>query len=161
MKITMSVCIKAPKNQVWDVLADIENIPLWSNAVISAETGETKTGAGATRTCKLTNQSTIFEKWTDWKENESYTYQGFDLPMVKSAQNTWSVQTVGTEETLLTTHADVVLKGGLLGRCLEPLVRLASKRMGNQALAAFKYLVEEGKPFAGKHNLLPKPMSVC
>ncbi|MEP2426106.1 MAG: hypothetical protein ABJH99_08825, partial [Tateyamaria sp.] len=47
----------------------------------------------------------------------------------------------------MTTQADVVLKGGRLGRLLEPLLRLASRKMGSQSLAAFKYLVEEKNHF--------------
>ena len=157
----MSVCIKAPRAQVWEVLADVENISLWSNAVVSAKTEEIKTGIGTKRACTLSNNTTIYEEWTEWRENESYTYQGFDLPMMKSAQNTWSVKALNAEETLLTTRAELVLKGGRWGRCLEPLLRIAFKKMGQQSLAAFKYLVEEKKPYSGAHSMLPKPSSLC
>ncbi|MEP2426107.1 MAG: SRPBCC family protein [Paracoccaceae bacterium] len=92
MKITMSVCIRAPKSQVWKVLADVENIPLWSSAVVSAKADDKKPGIGTKRTCRLSNQSAIFEEWTDWNENESYTYRGFNLTLIESAQNTWSVK---------------------------------------------------------------------
>lgn len=161
MEMVMSVCINASKAQVWKVLADVENISLWSSAVVSAKTEDIKTGVGTRRTCELSNNSTFFEEWTEWVENEFYTYQGFELPLMKTAQNTWSVKALNAEETLLTTHAEVVLKGGFLGRCLEPLMRLAFTIMGRQSLAAFKYFVEEKKPFSGPHRMLPKPLAAC
>ena len=37
MRMETSICIEASKFRVWEVLSDIENISLWSNAVISAK----------------------------------------------------------------------------------------------------------------------------
>lgn len=65
------------------------------------------------------------------------------------------------DTTLLRAVADVDLKGGLLGRLLEPLLRLVSSKMGDQALAAFKYFVEQGKLFEVKQASLPKPSAIC
>ena len=161
MKMTSSICINAPITKVWDMLSDVENIPLWSSAVTSAKASFVKGGVGTTRTCVLKNKTTIFEEWIDWRENESYTYQGFNLPLVKSVQNKWSVEALGQQMTLLTTTAEVEMKGGLFGRCLEPLVHIVSAKMGRQALAAFKYLVEENIPFEGNHASLPRPSIIC
>lgn len=161
MRMETSICIQAPKDRVWDVLSDIENISLWSGAVTSAKADSDTRAVGVTRTCQLKNDTTIFERWIEWDEGESYTYQGFNLPLVKAAQNKWSVEALSEDTTLLTTVADVELKGGLWGRLFEPLARLVSSRMGDQALAAFKYLVEQGKPFDGKHASLPKPSIIC
>ena len=55
-------------------------------------------------------------------------------------------------KTLLTTESEVVLKGGIFGKILEPLMLLISKKMGSDALSAFKYLVENGQPYEGKHS---------
>jgi carbon monoxide dehydrogenase subunit G len=161
MRLKTSICIEAPKEQVWDVLSDIENISLWSDAVTSAKADSDARAVGVTRTCQLKNNTTIFERWIDWREGESYTYQGFNLPLVKTAQNKWSVDALSEGTTLLTTVADVELKGGRFGRFLEPLVRLMSAKMGNQALASFKYLVEQGKPFDSQHASLPRPSAIC
>ena len=80
---------------------------------------------------------------------------------MRAAQNTWSVKTLDDKTTLLTTDAIIELKGGLFGRLFQPLVRIVSARMGNQALAAFKYLVEENRPFEGPSSSLPTPSPVC
>ncbi len=64
-------------------------------------------------------------------------------------------------QTLLTSQAEIVLKGGIFGKLLEPLMYQMSKRMGANALAAFKYLVENGKPYKGKHSSLPRVPIAC
>ena len=79
-----------------------------------------------------------------WDEGRSFTYEGVGLPLIVSARNAWMVRREG-ERTLLTSSAMVVLKGGLLGRLLEPLFRVQFARMGPRTLAAFRHLVECGK----------------
>ena len=64
-------------------------------------------------------------------------------------------------KTLLTTESEVVLKGGIFGKILEPLMLLISKKMSSDALSALKYLVENGKPYEGNHSSLPRVSSVC
>ena len=82
------------------------------------------------------------------------------MPLVKSAKNTWSLREENGK-TLLETHSEVVVKGGLLGRTLEPLMKLMANKMGGDALAAFKYLVENGEPFQGKHSILQRVPVNC
>ncbi len=160
-KMKYSACIDASPETTWVFLTDLENISSWSEAVLSSECkGERKRGIGAERTCRLSKNTVITECWTSWEEGESYTYEGFDLPLVKSAQNTWSVK-AENGKTLLTTESEIVLKGGIFGRLLEPLMLLISKKMGSDSLSAFKYLVENGKPYQGKHSSLPRVSATC
>lgn len=136
-------------------------MPLWSESVLSAKcTGALKRGIGAERTCNLKNNITIVERWVSWNEGSSFTYEGFNLPLVKSAKNTWSLISENGK-TLLITESEVVLKYGIFGRVLEPLMRIMATKMGSDALAAFKYLVENEQPFEGKHSLLPRVPIAC
>ncbi len=161
LKITGTACIEASPEKVWKFLSDIENMPLWSESVLSAKcTGELKRGVGAERTCNLKNNITIVERWVSWNEGSSFTYEGFNLPLVKSAKNTWSLISENGK-TLLITESEVVLKGGIFGRLLEPLMRFIATKIGSDALAAFKYLVENEQPFEGKHSLLPRVPIAC
>jgi hypothetical protein len=121
---------------------------------------EVSSGIGTERTCDLSSRVTITERWVAWDEGHSYTYEGFNIPLVKSAKNKWSVKTENGK-TLLTTKSEIVLKGGIFGIILEPLMTLMSTKMGTNALAAFKYLVENGRPFEGKHSTLPKLPIAC
>ncbi len=161
LKMKNSACINASPETTWKFLADLENISSWSEAVLSSECkGERKKGIGAERTCRIGKGTVITERWISWREGESYTYEGFDLPLVKSAKNTWTVETANGK-TLLTTESEVVLKGGIFGRVLEPIMLFISKKMGSDALAAFKFLVENGRPYQGKHSSLPRVSATC
>lgn len=161
MNLKMTACIEAPIEKVWSVLADISNVPLWIDPIISAtcENGKTS-GVGAVRTCRLKGNLFIQEEWIDWNEGDSYTYKAFGAPMVKSAENKWSVQSENGK-TLLTTESAVELKGGILGKLLEPLMLLISKRMGANSLAAIKYLIENGRAYQKQHSKLPRVPISC
>jgi ligand-binding SRPBCC domain-containing protein len=161
VRLTRSVCIDAPVGEVWDRLARLEDIQLWSEVVVAADCdGGVARGVGAERTCKLVGGVTITERWLQWEEGRSFTYEGIGVPLVAMARNRWTVHPAG-ERTLLTSTADVSLKGGVLGRLLAPLVRPQLDRMATRTLAAFKYLVEHGEPPPGKHNNLPAAPGAC
>jgi hypothetical protein len=102
----------------------------------------------------------IRERWVTWDEGHSFTYEGFGIPMMKHAANRWSVLPHG-ERSLLTSEAELELKGGVLGRLLEPLVGPLLRRMAPNALAGFKYLVEHGQPYNGKASELPRVPATC
>jgi hypothetical protein len=82
------------------------------------------------------------------------------VPLMKRATNTWSVYPRG-DKTLLTSRAELVLKGGIFGQFIEPVMMLMMRRMAPDSLAAFKYLVENGRPYAGKHSELPRAPISC
>jgi hypothetical protein len=117
-------------------------------------------GVGAERTCDLAGGITIKERLLAWQEGRSFAYEGVGIPLVERAQNEWTVHPQG-DRTLLTSGAQVILKGGLLGKLLEPLLAWQSNRMGQRALAAFKYLVEHGEPPLVKHSKLPRVSASC
>jgi Polyketide cyclase / dehydrase and lipid transport len=157
-RFTRSVCIHAPVGEVWERLARLEDIQLWSEAVTAARCdGAVSRGVGAQRTCKLVGGVTITERWLQWEEGRSLTYEGVGVPLVAMASNRWTVHPAG-ERTVLTSTADVSLEGGLL---LAPLVGPLFDRMATRTLAAFEHLVEHGEPPPGKHNNLPAAPAVC
>ena len=161
VKLFASVCVEAPVEIVWARLARLEDIRLWSEAVLDARCeGPLSQGVGAERTCDLRGGITIRERWVAWNEGHSFTYEGVGVPFVAHARNEWSVQ-AECDQTLLTSHAEVVLKGGRLGRLLEPFVAYQLKRIGPRRLAAFKYLVEHGEPPRVKHAKLPRAATAC
>jgi len=161
MNLKMTACIDAPIGKVWKVLADVANVHLWIEPIISAscENGKTN-GVGTIRTCNLKGNLSIREEWTDWNEGHSYTYKAFGAPMVKSAKNKWSLLPENGK-TLLITESTVELKGGLLGKLLEPLMFFVSKRMGSNSLAAIKYLIENGRAYEKQHSKLPRVPISC
>lgn len=161
IKLFASACIDAPKEAVWLVLSKLEDIALWSESVLSAQCdSDHRQGVGAERTCSLKGNATIKEQWIAWDEGNSFTYVALGIPMIKSARNTWTVRSEHGK-TLLTSEAEVEIKGGILGRLLEPVMQPIMQRMAPGALAAFKYLVENGRPYPGKHAELPRAPVTC
>jgi ligand-binding SRPBCC domain-containing protein len=161
IRLVNSACIESSVENVWKALSDIENVALWAEPILEAHCrGDIKRGVGAKRVCKLRGNMTITEKWIAWKEGESFTYVGYGMPFVGSAKNTWSI---GREngKTLLTSEAEIEFRGGLFGSLLEFVFRPTLRRMGPQTLAAFKYWVENGRPFEGKHSALPVAPVKC
>jgi len=161
VKLYASVCIDAPAARVWERLAQLEDIPLWSDAVVHARCeGALSRGVGAERTCELVGHRTITERWVAWDEGRSFQYEGFGLPLVKRAVNRWIVLPQG-DRALLTSEAELEFKGGIVGRALALATTPLMRRMAPGALAKFKYLVEHGHPYEGKAAALPRAQVSC
>jgi carbon monoxide dehydrogenase subunit G len=157
LTMTRSACIDAPVEAVWAVLSDLDAIHVWVDSISHSSCPEQDRGVGAVRLCEL-KQGTIRETILEWDEGRSFTYRGEGAPMMKHATNRWSVEPHGTQ-TLVTTTAEVVLKGGVFGVLLQPLVKLMAHRMGARSLASLKYLVEHGQPYRGsRRGLAPAPV---
>jgi hypothetical protein len=118
----------------------LEDIEIWSHLVRRA-TAPADHGVGAERTCSFGN---VIRAWIAWDEGRSFAYEATGLPLVKRAHNVWSVHPENERQALLTTVAEVELKGGYFGRLLEPIMATVFRRMAPSSLAAFKYLVEKG-----------------
>ena len=156
-----SACIEAPADIVWAQLAKLEDIQLWAEPVVHARCeGAVARGVGAERTCELVGHRIIHERWVAWDEGRSFAYEGFGIPLMKRATNRWSVLPHG-DKSLLTSEAELELKGGVFGRLLEPIMSLVMRRMAPHSLAAFKYLVEHGHPYDGKASALPEAPAIC
>jgi Polyketide cyclase / dehydrase and lipid transport len=161
IKLFASVCIEAPAQAVWAQLAKLEDIQLWADPVVWARCeGTASRGVGAERTCGLVGNRTIRERWVAWDEGRSFAYEGSGIPLMQRAVNRWTVVPHG-EKSLLTSHAELEMKGGALGRILEPILSPLMRRMAPNALAGFKYLVEHGQPYPGKVSELPPAPSTC
>ncbi len=161
MKLVNSVCVEAPVEAVWAALSEIENVTLWAEPVLEAYcSGDTKRGVGAERTCKLKGNMTIREEWTHWEEGKSFTYVAHGVPLIKIAKNRWSVKN-DNGKILLMSDAEIEFKGGVLGKLPELFLGPSIRRMGPRALAAFKYWVEHGHAFEGKHSSLPIVPASC
>jgi polyketide cyclase/dehydrase/lipid transport protein len=158
---TASACLDAPATEVWERLARLEDIQLWSESVVSARCdSERARGVGAERVCRLAGGITIRERWLEWEEGRGFLYEGVGIPFADRARNRWTVHPYG-HQTVLVSQAEVWLKGGLLGRLVAPLISRQIDRVAGRTLAAFKYLVEHGEPPRAKHARLPLPAPAC
>jgi hypothetical protein len=153
------VCIDAPVDAVWAVLSDLDQIHVWVDAILDSHCPGPDRGVGAVRLCKL-ERATIRETIVEWEEGRSFTYRGEGAPMMKRAANRWTVEAHGAQ-TLVTTTAEVVLKGGVFGVLFQPLVKLVAGRMGARSLASLKFLVEHGHPYRGHPRRLAAAPTGC
>jgi hypothetical protein len=161
IKLSASICIEAPAAIVWARLAKLEDIQLWSDAIIWARCDEARSqGVGAERVCAIAGNRIIREHWVAWDEGRSFQYEGVGIPLMQRAANRWSVIAQG-ERALLMSEAELEIKGGILGRMLEQILRPLMQRVAPQALASFKYFVEYGHAYAGKASELPPASASC
>ena len=156
LHMTGSVCIDAPVENVWAVLSDLEAIHVWVPAIRRAYCPARRRGVGAVRVCEL-GQGTLRETVLEWNEGRSFKYRGDGAPMLETATNLWTVEAHGERQTLVTTTSEAVIKGGLFGRVLEPLMKVMFERMGARSLASLKYLVEHGEPYTSAGALTLGP----
>jgi hypothetical protein len=159
LSLTASACIDADVSTVWNALAQLEAISLWVPAIRHAHCPGARSGVGAQRICELKG-ATVRETILEWDEGRAFTYRGEGAPLMKWATNRWSVEAHGAQ-TLVTSTAQLELKGGLWGRALEPLARWVAEAAGRRSLAALKFWIEHGHPYPGPLNELPIPVPVC
>ncbi|MFN8172197.1 MAG: SRPBCC family protein [Candidatus Nanopelagicales bacterium] len=155
-----SVCIDAPAERVWRWLADLEAIPLWSAAVLTARCPHERTGIGAERVCELRGGVVLRERWLQWDDGHSFTYEGLGIPLVRRATNRWTVTPSG-DQTLLSSSAIVELKGGPVVRLLEPAFLRFARRTAAQSLGPLKFLIEHDRPFDRTRDMLGPLAAVC
>lgn len=161
MKAISSVCINASTAKVWELLSDIEKVSIWAEPVLEAKcTSPSNVGVGAERVCKLKGNMQVKETWVGWNEGKSFTYVAEGIPFTKSAKNTWSIEDENGI-TLLTSVAEIEFKKGILGYLMAAVMKLAMKRQAPQALATFKYWVENGTPYTGKPSALKLGPTRC
>jgi hypothetical protein len=157
--MTRSVCIDAPASAVWAVLSDLASIHVWVESIRHSHCPGQDRGVGAVRLCEL-KQGIVRETILEWDEGRSFTYRGEGAPMMEYATNRWAVEPRGAQ-ALVTSTAEVVLKGGVFGRLLEPLVKIMASRLGTHSLASLKYLVEHGRPYGGAGRRPAAAPSAC
>jgi len=161
MKLTTSVCIEAPKAQTWKYLSDLERASDWVDALVTTKLEDQNVRAlGAIRVCTMTNGDKARELFTAWSEGSSFTYEVLNAPMVKYASNAWSIVEVDGK-SLVTSRAILELKGGIFGKAMGFVARIVAKRSMMKYLAAFKYLVENGRVYEGKSSDLPRISFTC
>lgn len=161
--ITHEVRINAPKEKVWDILADFGGIYKFNPGVSdSYSTSSANEGVGATRHCDLLPAGSIEERIIEWNEGRDYKieiYEGKGAPPFKSAIAHLKIQP-GGDGTRVKMHLDYSLKFGLFGSLMD---RLLVKQQFSKAvpgiLAGLKHYVETGEVVDGKIRLSLQPVT--
>ncbi len=143
INVSASTVANAPKDVVWDVLADFPNIANYTSSVkTSVSTSEHANGVGASRTCNLAPLGSLDEEIIEFEPGDRLVISVHSVKgmPVKRSITTFSVSEIDSETTELTMSAEVEPKGGLIsglvGKILQRRMPKASKRVINDLAAA-------------------------
>ena len=152
-KLTKEVTINAPKEKVWEVLADFGGVARWAPTINHAvTTSEASSGVGCERECDVAGFGKVKERIVEWEEGNYYTYEIDGVGPMKYVRTTWSVTAVGGG-SVVTLSINVRMKFGPLGALLVPVARIAMRKQARLSLAGLKYHVETGETVG---DALPK-----
>lgn len=125
------VTINAPKDAVWNVLADIGSIHHWNPGVVdSRATSDGAVGLGSARRCELGGKNYLDEEVVEWVPKETLTLRivATNLPF-KTADIRFTLEAHG-DETLVAVSPTYQLKFGLLGALLDAVFVRSQYRRG-------------------------------
>lgn len=142
-----TITIRASREAVWQVLADIGAIDRWNPGVRRSfvTTGQAD-GPGAGRHCDLGGRGYLVEEVVEWVPGECLTMRIVDtnLPF-RSADIRFTLEADGGR-TRVTVAPLYALRFGLLGRLMDLLFFRRAYRRGMRALLmGLKEYVEEGQ----------------
>lgn len=116
--------INAPKEKVWELLADFRNIDFFNDAINKSYLIEDSEngGLGATRHCDLSDgKNYLKERVLKWDEGEGMTIDIYATSMpIKSNIVRFEIESFG-EKTKARMIFDYEMKFGLLGKLMSKL----------------------------------------
>ena len=150
---TRTVHINAPKQEVWDVLADFGGTYKYNpNVKKSYSTSVENGGVGATRHCDLTfSGASVDERIETWIDGQSYQIRVVDGKRTPPFKDVLATLEVEDDQggTLVTMTFDYSMKYGPLGSAMDKMVvgKQYTKAL-TLILAGLKHYVETGEEVA-------------
>ena len=146
-QLSTQVQIKAPADELWKVLVDLDSL---SQGVPDNASSETALQNSEIMTTPRYYDANPFhnaeERATGWEEGHHYAYEVKNIGPIKSAYNRFSLNPVGEGETVLTQTLDFQMKHGPVGALMDTLVfRPQFCKQMEQSLAALKEYVEHNE----------------
>ena len=123
--VEATVTANAPKEAVWQVLADFPNIANYTDTVRSSHsTSENDFEIGATRHCELSPLGSADETITDIKQGESIviSVSGAGGGPIKESTTTFSISEIDAERSRLTMSAEIQPKGGIFAGIISKIL---------------------------------------
>jgi len=111
--INFETSINAPKEKVWEILADFSGIHKWAPLVTnSISITSANNGLGCERSCEIQNMGSLRERVIEWNEGEGYKVEVATIPgtPVKSGFTSWLLRNEGNQ-----TIAEMLSHFELLG----------------------------------------------
>jgi hypothetical protein len=167
IQVTGQATIDAPASKVWGVLAhDFANIGRWATLIPdSREDAGTAAPEGAVvggRVCSnsIPGFADVREEFTIYSEQSMrFSYKATEgMPsVVKSAENSWTVRSIGPSQSVVEARGEVHMSL-IPGLFLAPLMKFQLGRMAHQTGEELKYFIEQGQPHPRKLKAQRKQM---
>ena len=159
--INVERTIDAPKDKVWEVMANFPGIANYSPGVVKSYTinGTASSGLGAERTCEFNadGSTNVQERIVRYEEGESFDVIIYDgtLPMpVNNMVATFSLHPVNNKQTTLRATVNYELKSNpmywLMGKFMFPRF---GKKTFESVLDGAKYHIETGNTVTNAKTL--------
>ncbi|MEM7126537.1 MAG: SRPBCC family protein [Chloroflexota bacterium] len=158
-KVTREVRINAPKEKVWDILADFGDISVFNPSVPNSYlTNDQNGGVGSQRHCDLAaSGASIEERIVEWVDGEKMVieiYEGKKTPPFKTAFASISVHEAGPNASIVRGTLDYTLKFGPLGALMDmALVKPQFGKAWEGLFAGLKHYAETGQAVDGLKGL--------
>ncbi len=145
-RVTSEIRIDAPRDKVWDVIADLGSVSIWNPALADSHyTSDAKEGVGAARHDDFHDGGYVKERVIEWKPGEGFTLDHYEgtTPFI-SANVTMSLVDDG-DGTTAKSVLEYELKADV------PVDPQEVERQNREELlplimAALKHYVETGEP---------------
>lgn len=148
-QVSTQVQIKAPANELWKVLIDLDSLSQWVPVDVNPEpASQNNEPTPGVRYFDADPFHNAEDRTTGWEEGQRYGYEVKNVGPIKSAYNRFSLAPVGEmgEETVLTQTLDFQMKFGPVGALMDTLVfRPQFRKQMEQSLAALKEYVERNE----------------
>ncbi len=158
--ISHSVQIDAPKQAVWDILADIGGVATWApNVDHAVQTNDIEPGLGCERACDVSGFGKVTERVEGWDEGQSLTIGIDSIGPMKSARSTFDLsEHEGRTTVAMTIRFDTRFGpiGALLG---ATVMRRKINQQSAVALAGLKQYAETGTPIDSVSDLAPESLA--
>lgn len=160
MIIEKVVIIETSIERAWQVLGpEFAHTQRWASAVNHSEgSGPEFNGAACSERGCATTIGQLKEKLIEYSPAQhtlAYEISEGMPGMVGTALNHWQLRAINAQQTQLKMRIEMEVKG-ILGKIMQPMMRLQMSNLGGQIVEEFKYYVENGKPHPRKLKALEK-----
>jgi uncharacterized membrane protein len=156
-QLSTQVQIKAPPDELWKVLADLDSLSQWPSDDVSPDPLENFDNTVTAMYYEPDLFCNIEDRAITWEESHHYAYEVKNIGPIKSAYNRFALTPVGEvgEETVLTQTLDFQMKFGPAGALIDTLVfRPQFRKQMEQSLAALKEYVEHNEAVGSSVDLV-------
>ena len=145
-KVTGKLHIDAPRDMVWDILADLETVKSYDSEIIDAYyISDNRDGVGAARQCDLPDGGYIKERITEWNPGEGYSMsvdEGTGTEFFESQGVRFGLESAG-QGTIVSLVVEYELKSDASVNPHE--IENQYRELVNAVLAGFKRYAETGQ----------------